>query len=340
MGNNQRDVSIQLIRIVAMFMIIVDHILNYTDFQYASVIVQITNSGVLIFLFISGYLFGQKDINNWKKWFLNRALRICIPVWIFTIIDVIVEQLVYHNFHIKYIFINLFSIQGFVEGTRGGNPLWFITLICICYLITPLLYKFKRIKINKYLVIFLILATIAIQVICAYFTNIGMLYNHKLSWCIIAIGVYAIGYFKGKSLITHSITTKMIISWTFITAISSIAIIILNKKIDNTVLYNDIVVWYGIVIVDFWIVIAIYKIGRLSWTEKCTRLINFFDRISYEFYIVHYLIILVVTVPLKSQIGDIWYIILTIVLSIVGGTVLHYISNPVIKFLKEKIVKG
>ncbi len=339
MAQSKRNVSIQLIRIVAMMMIITDHLLYFVNFQGKSIIVQISNSGVMIFLFISGYLYGNRQINNWKNWFVNRLIRICIPVWIFVIIDLIIEQLLYGRFQIKYILIYLFNVQGFVNGTPGGLPLWFITLILICYLITPLLYKLKKTKISRVVKVLIIALIIIIQIALAYITDIGMVYGHKLSWCIIAIGVYAIGFFVGEKIVNDKQTIRKDIVITLIAVATSVCVVIMNKKIDNTILYNDVIMWYGIIVVDLWIVTIFYRIGNISWIKHCIAIVNYLDKISFEFYIVHYLIIMAVTLPIGTKIGMIRYILLTLLLSIVGGTILHYICEPIIKILKERLIK-
>lgn len=339
MAQSKRNVSIQLIRIVAMFMIITDHLLCFVNFSGKSIIVQITNSGVLIFLFISGYLFGQKEILDWKNWFISRLLRVCIPVWIFVLIDLIVEQLLYNRFQIKYIFIYAFNVQGFVNGIQGGIPLWFITLILICYLITPLLSKLKGIIKSKAVIISIITLIVIIQIVLAYITDIGMVYGHKSSWCILALGTYALGYFAGTYIINDNQPIKKDIIITLIMIASSFCVVMLNKRIDNTVFYNDIVMWYGIIIVDLWIITIVYRLGRLSWINGVSKVIDFFDKISFEFYLVHYLIIMTVTLPIATKIGLVKYIVLTVLLSIIGGTILYYICKPIIKYLKERMVK-
>ena len=334
--SSKRDVSIQLLRIVAMFMIVFDHLVYYFNFPYQRIILQITNSGLFIFLFISGYLFGQRKIDNWKEWFIKRIIRICIPVWIFVIIDLIIEQIIYHNFNIKYVFIYLLNIEGFIDGTQALNPLWFITLILICYLTTPILQMAKE-KISKSILAIIAIIILVIQVLLAYVTNIGMVYGHKLSWCILALLVYCVGYYVGDSIL--KIKNVYFLIYTLLTVIVAFATIYANKIWDGKVIYNDVIVWYGIIVVDIWISIVAYKIGSLSWINNFSFIINYLDKISFEFYLVHYLIILIVTGPLINIITVKGYMLLTIILSIIAGTVLHYICNPVTKVLKQKFVK-
>lgn len=335
--SNKRDVSIQLLRIVAMFMIVFDHLVFYIGFPYKSIVVQITNSGVFIFLLISGYLYGQRKIENWKNWFINRIIKICIPVWIFVFVDLIIEQLIYHNFNIKNVFIYLFNVEGFINGTQTLIPLWFITLILICYLITPVLQKVRE-KSNKSTLAVITIIILVVQVLMAYVTNIGMVYGHKLSWCILALLMYGVGYYVGDGIL--NIKNFHFFIYTLATGIVVFLTIYANKILDGKIIYNDIVVWYGIIVVDLWISITVYKIGRLSWTRHFSVIINYLDKISFEFYLVHYLIILVATAQFINKITMKGYMLLTIALSILAGTVLHYISKPVTKVLKQKLIKG
>ena len=72
----------------------------------------------------------------------------------FVLSDFVVEQIIWHNVSIEDSVIYLFNVQG-IFGTRATtNPLWFLTLLMICYLITPLLSKIKTIKLSKRTIIF------------------------------------------------------------------------------------------------------------------------------------------------------------------------------------------
>ena len=42
----------------------------------------------------------------------------------------------------------IFNLQGFEIYVHGAEHLWYLTIIMICYLITPLLNKYKNIDIT------------------------------------------------------------------------------------------------------------------------------------------------------------------------------------------------
>lgn len=72
-----RDDSISFIRVISMLMIILTHLVAEVDSIHF--LGQISSVAVYTFIFISGYLFGKKDIYNPFKWLLKRLSRIMIP---------------------------------------------------------------------------------------------------------------------------------------------------------------------------------------------------------------------------------------------------------------------
>lgn len=329
-----KNQSIQLIRIIAMFMIIFDHILGKVTFPMQKIIIQVLNSGVFIFLLLSGFLYGNKEIINWKKWFCNRFIKICIPLWIFMVIDLAIEAIVWNTFDIKYFFIYAFNLQGIFGVNIGGTNLWFLTLIMVCYMITPILQWIKSKKLNKVVAILYVVVAVVLQIILAYATDIGMVAGHTLSWCIIAIGMYVVGYFVGNIILSPKISTKRIMKSTVITVISSILVLFFNNKFDGQVIYDRIVVFYGMVIIDLWICTVIYKLGQYIKSQKLLRFINHLDTISYEFYIVHGLLIAILAQSFMANIGVMGYIAGIVLISYIAAWVLHgicYLINKKIK---------
>ncbi len=336
MEQNKRNVSIQLIRIVAMFMIVADHMLCYCNFPMKSFVIQIANSGVFVFLFISGLLFGKKEITNWKQWFLKRGIRILIPFWFFVLIDFIIEGLVWNNITIKQVLAYAFNLQGLFGIRETTKPLWFLTLLMICYLITPALYKLKRISLTTITKSVLIAIFIIIQLTCSYYLNFGLENGHTVGWCLLAIGFYALAFFVGDKIISSIVNVKGIVTVTIFTVIVGCLVILANKYIDGTKIY-DIISWYGYVVVDCWIITILYAIGKTKIAFACKIVINFLDKISYEFYLIHGLIIHVIINYLLKFIDIKIYILLTIVLSIIGATIIHYLTEPIIRLLNKKI---
>ena len=327
----KRDISISLIRVAAMFMIISDHILCKLAFPMQSLVVQTANSGVFIFLFISGYLYGKKEIENWGRWFYSRMIRICIPMWIFMAVDFAVEAIVCHQFSLRYVFIYLFNLQGILGVNAGGVNLWFLTLIMICYIITPMLQWIKSKNPGRMIGIIIILSAIALDIILAYTTKIGMVANHSISWCMIAVAMYVTGYFAGDSILSKNMGCKRIGIVTILAAVATFIVLISNKKLDGQILYDKVIAFYGMVFVDLWICTVLYYFGIHIREGIIRKVIEHFDKISYEFYLVHGIIILLITRPLIESAGAFVYIFYTVIISYLAAWVLHGICMLIYK---------
>lgn len=71
--------AISIMRILAMFSIIVCHLLQAYNNRYC----WLFNIGVWVFLAISGYLYGCKVIEDWGHWFKTRFKKLYIPYILF-----------------------------------------------------------------------------------------------------------------------------------------------------------------------------------------------------------------------------------------------------------------
>ena len=71
--------SISIARFISVWMIIATHIFQ----AYGSFLAFHFNVGVFTFLFISGFLFGRRDIENAKMFLAKRLKRLLIPYYLF-----------------------------------------------------------------------------------------------------------------------------------------------------------------------------------------------------------------------------------------------------------------
>lgn len=169
---NSRDRAIELVRVVAMFMIIFDHMIEPINLPLKSIFSQFFNSGIYIFIFLSGYLAGQKEICNWKKWYIKKIKRIMIPYWIVIAVCFAYETICLHNFNWKLWLVMFCNLQGIFGTTYTTVPLWFVTLIMILYLLTPIYSKMKKNRRYNFKIILFML--ISLQIIFAYTTDVGL----------------------------------------------------------------------------------------------------------------------------------------------------------------------
>ena len=101
----QYDATVSIVRVVAMFFIIICHLGSYFS---ANIIAMFFNVGVHIFFLISGYLYGAKSIENTPQWLFKRYLRLVIPSVIWLLI--IVLSAVFHRNELPQIHEMVFLI--------------------------------------------------------------------------------------------------------------------------------------------------------------------------------------------------------------------------------------
>lgn len=226
-------------------------------------------------------------------------------------------------FDIKYVLIYMFNLQGILGVNIGGMNLWFITLIMLCYLLTPFLQWIKNNNPNKSVDILVLTLAVILQIILAYVTDLGMVGGHTLSWCVLAVGMYTAGYFIGDMILPDYIRWRRIGLMTVLMIVSSTIALIFNLKFDGQIIYDRIVIYYGMIVIDLWICTVLYKIGKSIKATWIIKIIDFLDTISYEFYIVHGLIISAIALPVLMKYGAIVYIVGTVFLSLIAATLFH-----------------
>ena len=144
----KKNVSIQIIRICAMFFIIICHLVSESNNNFIVQTAQFFNVGVYIFLFLSGYLYGKKKIENNKEWLIGRAKKIMIPTYCFVVFLTLIH-IMRNTMDFKYIFIHLFDLQYYLGGLGGAQHLWFVSIIMICYIVNVHLQYNNKIIMNK-----------------------------------------------------------------------------------------------------------------------------------------------------------------------------------------------
>lgn len=284
-----KDIGVSYIRVIAMIFILIDHIVLRINMPFKSYIIQITNTGVLIFLFISGFLYGRKEINNFSNWFIKRAKKILLPLYIFMIFLAVIKIIFEGNINIIEYLKYLINMQGILGVTDGGVHLWFLTALMLCYLITPLLEiikrKNKKLKLRKTIIILCIY--VIVQIFCAYFVNINFALGHHFSVYLIYLFTYVIGYYYSYYTQNKEINSKKFVIFTLIMIMSMLIRVVSNKLIDGTILYDRIIAMYTNVVFAIWLSIFIKKYYIVINCELLKIVVNKLDYLSFEIYIVH-----------------------------------------------------
>ena len=129
---SKKDYSISIIRFIATVFIVTCHFMQYYDYWAA----WWFNVGVQIFLCMSGFLYGKKDIFDPLGFIKKQALKILIEYYIVLFIAIGLQLIIVPEaITLKLIIGSL--LMG--ATLKGGGHLWYIPYILLCYILTPLL---------------------------------------------------------------------------------------------------------------------------------------------------------------------------------------------------------
>ena len=308
----KKDNTIQITRVLAMLFIIICHLFQELNNNYFSNLAQFFNVGVFIFIFLSGFLYGNKKIDNSIKWIIKRYKRINIPI-IITILILIVINKLDLVVSVKTMAIYLSCTQYFLGSVKGAAHLWFISIIMICYLFTPLLSCIKKNKL-KYLIIVLLF-------LGCFFSYV----NSKLGMIFFYLDTYLIGYFIKYKKINFKIYIPVICL-----IFSIIARILGHHFLDNTILYSCIIFSISEILfsISFYFILSIFLEKKQN---KNNSLIDYFDNLSYYIYITHYTFFVG---PLRTM-----NLFNSVTINILITLLCSYISAVILSVLDKRIIK-
>lgn len=133
-SKKEYDYSVSFVRFIATFMIVGCHILQH----YGRWEAFWFNCGVQIFIFISGFLYGQKKIEDGYVFVKKRLYRILLDYYVCLAFDLVIY---YSTNKEGLTWQGIKGLLYFNETIAGLGHLWFIPAICFLYILTPLLLR-------------------------------------------------------------------------------------------------------------------------------------------------------------------------------------------------------
>lgn len=277
---NQKDVSIVYVRVCAMWMIVGCHLMTQAHHPLANIAAMFLNVGVELFFLISAYLYGQRKIRmKIIPWYKKRFCRIAVPYYVF--LGLLLCIYVFQGLHIDVFhwFIQLLILQGCQIYVWGAEHLWFLTILLFCYLLTPLLQWLEdKFSARERMLCFGI--SVAAQAFATFYisTQLGRYW--------LLVNFYMICYELG----VHKLKCKTIkqAAVAVLLGLFGIAGRLIGKiYFDETVFYNIFISG----ITHCMLGISIFFMIQFLAPKDAGKVITFFDSISYEVYLVHYMLI-------------------------------------------------
>lgn len=322
-------------RVLGMLFVILTHLFQQSNVSIWRAVAQVFIVGVVMFVFVSGYLYGTKAIDyyypkGYWQWLKGRYFKILIPYYIFVLFVIIVDCTQYIK-NIPSILLMFFTcVQDFCGdffySIRGVGHLWYITMMVMCYLLTPILFKFRdwfrSKKAEVCLVFFLILQI---------FVTLNL--HYKVGRYLFYVLVYIFAFWIGINEKIMSFTSKRK-SWLCITCLTLIAWlvrIIAFLYNDTSLWYQNVFIYYTHLILMFWIIYSLFCLQPIIKVEKINSIICKLSNISYYVFLIHFIYI---DGPIKI-IGCFQNLfiesILVLVISILSGYILSVICDVICK---------
>lgn len=276
MDKIKKDYSISVIRLLACIMIVSCHILQY----YGSELAWWLNVGVQIFLLISAFLYGQKEIQNAYFFYKKNFIKILTDYYLFLLF--VVPIYCYYTNTILSVKIFFKLILGF-PALPGLGHLWYISTILFCYLLIPLLFYISK-KRKKYFYYFIF--CFIVQVLCSL---------HLIPFTGAWINCFIIGYIFGNFYKNFG---------------KSIAIKLLNIFLPITILFNIIKIYlkyftnidyrmlhlfyqYAHVVLAISLFFSLFLLLKnFNFNSSTKKFFVFTDKLTYDLYLTHHIFIL------------------------------------------------
>ena len=237
--HQKKNSAISCCRVVSMLMIVLCHIIGrYTFIPGHAVLSNILNVGVYTFLAMSGYLYGSRTIRDIFPWLRKRFVAVVFPAWVLAVCVILAESLAGIKNSPVTIVMYLLGAQGlgfvfpgfyrYFTEIKVMGPLWFITVIMLCYCMIPLLQKCrKHLAGGKRFCLFVLLGS---ALCCGLVMKNGVVLFYSLT--------FAIGYFLSAGGYCCSVHKSTAIGATVLMLASQVLRLVLQVMCDGTPIYQ------------------------------------------------------------------------------------------------------
>lgn len=291
---------------------------------YGLGIAWVLNIGVQVFLVISGWLYGMRpDVVDAGCWYIKRLLRICLPYWLVLIPLLVVD--VFFATQVVTVKTVILSIAGVRSGSvPNAAHLWYISVMLLCYLVTPILSVLWR-RLGLWPLVLFAFAFL-------FFGN-----------CVVAQGIwcvdYVIAFILGR-LVRDGFQEKKALSVTSIVFfLGGCIAFALAECLLGISAYKVLHLLGGPLIFSVFRLL----IGCEAFTPsgRFKLLLTWDDSYSYEIYLVHQILILGdFSLAIHFSSMPVIVVLLAIIWSLVAGYVVHHLSMGLRSVIETKLVRA
>lgn len=328
--------SISIIRVFSMLLIIAAHFLTWKGINCF----QISTVGVACFLFISGYLYGNKTIDNRKDWIKKRVNRVLVPFWILAV-ALSIYLVIKGDYQLAFIQVveSFFNLQGlhsivYIPFALGNGHLpglahcWFLTVIVLCYVGVVLLKNSCVEKFgDNHPGMLLLLAILFHIAFC--FINIAI-------GCFI---VFFVGYFYRRLESSCKTSNVLFVYMTLVMLVAVAIRLVLKKYIDGERFYDFFIASFSSNVCAIWCFVLVKLTSEkysLLATVTAKKSWKWIDKMTYPLYLTHYMFLKEPFAPPPHSMYVWTEAALFVVLSMVSAILLSMITEAIEKMFYNK----
>ena len=328
--------SISFVRVFATILILCCHLLPKFNSSILQISGQFFNVGVYIFLILSGFLYGKRKITDkitYKQWITKRAKRILIPMYLFLIILFTIYIIRGIKINTLNWIVYIFNLQAMEIYLNGAEHLWYLTIAMFCYFVTIPLDMYRE-KFNKKNISFLLIIISITQIIISYF-----IYK-QLGIYLLYMELYIVAYMVGMYWDYEKINIKYFLVSGIVLSISVIIRIIGRSLFDETILYNIMIVGYTQSFIGFSLFFIGFYFINIMNDKVNFKILNYFDSISYEVYLIHYMFIVGPISLINITNSMLVNCAIILIVTLIAATILHSISGIILNFIDSIMNKS
>lgn len=331
----KKDIKFDYIRTVAMSMIVLCHFCQIIGLVKMSTWL---NVGVQVFFVLSAKLLANKNFDSCTEiggFLKSRILRIFIPVWIYLFALVPVLYVVGRGPEIISLVLYCIGLAGFTtSGVLGLGHFWYISVLLICYVIVPVLYKIsKHCEEKGKLQSFLIKSIVPLIAIVSF-----LFIKNKHYGINIALFCFAYFFFRQEKSNPDWYKGKAVKLFPIALVFSVVRLFADTTGVVSNAYYDGVFVALSKVFFGAFLFFFIYEI--LSRTNaRESRIIKFISNASYEIYIVHQFVLLAlyefISFFQNGVVGKTAFFVCAMAVIVINAVVVYYIKL----FIEKKVLK-
>ncbi len=238
-----------------------------------------------VFVFISGFLFkylSDRKGYSYLSYLKNKWKNVLVPYFFFAALTVIIA-IVFERHQLYGLSGNMFSIWSFFVGGAIVGPLWFIPMICVFFLVSPILLNISK---SRFFCFFVFL----LMVVSIFTSRPFFSLNPVLSFLHFS-GFFMLGMFLSVEHVRNSILFDARYSWLMI-FLSCIGYFITYGWYSDNQPSEDMGFYSSIGVVNYeqlsklmliMIVFCFFK----TFLNKRVAVLSFVARISFGLFFIH-----------------------------------------------------